>query len=233
VRGGRDRLRRARAGHRPGLEHKRLRHDCAGRSRISAAAPWGAMTPRPRCSCAGGWKRLRIAQPHPCRKTVNRPGRSGPHAFLREAETPSSLRDWWGRFISERASLYTSNGWPSALEWLSRQLLQARLAFFPGNHDFYEGCIDREDMLRAAAEQTGPAYAQKAVLEIGRTRLLCCTLWTDFSLFGTASQPAAMYDARHFLNDYPSIRVAPLQALNPAEACPEPRRDPIQPVPAV
>lgn len=63
-------------------------------------------------------------------------------------------------------------------------------------------------MLRSAAEQTGPAYAQKAVLEIGRTRLLCCTLWTDFSLFGTASQPAAMHDARHFLNDYLSIRVA-------------------------
>lgn len=88
--------------------------------------------------------------------------------------------------------------WPRALEWLFRQLPQARLAIFPGNLDFYEGCIDREDMLRAAAEQTGAAYAQKAVLEIGRTRLWCCTLWTDFCLFVKTSQPAAMYHARAF-----------------------------------
>ncbi len=96
--------------------------------------------------------------------------------------------------------------WPRALEWLSRQLPCARIAIFFGNHDFYEGRIDREDKLRAA-ERVGATYGQKAVLEIGRTRLLCCTLWTDFNLFGAAAQPSAMYDARRLMNDYRSIRV--------------------------
>lgn len=97
--------------------------------------------------------------------------------------------------------------WPRALEWLSRQLPCAQIAIFPSNHDFYEGRIDREDKLRAAAEQVGATYAQKTVREIGRTRLLCCTLWTDFNLFGAAAKPSAMYDARRLMNDYRSIRV--------------------------
>ena len=53
---------------------------------------------------------------------------------------------------------------------------------FPGNHDFYNWHIDREDRLAEIAAEWSVVYAQKKGLRLGATRLLCCTLWTDLAL---------------------------------------------------
>jgi len=60
----------------------------------AAAAAGLAATKRRRACCS-----TMVLRAKP-RDRIARPGRSGPHATQREAETPSNLQDWWGRFIS-------------------------------------------------------------------------------------------------------------------------------------
>lgn len=43
------------------------------------------------------------------------------------------------------------------------------------------------------------------MLVIGKTRYLCCTLWTDFALNGPAV--GGMYEAGRMMNDYRYIRM--------------------------
>ncbi len=97
--------------------------------------------------------------------------------------------------------------WTSCLEWVASKLPNAQVWVFPGNHDYYDGRIDREDKLEAAAESVGAHFAQKRSIEIDGHRFLCCTLWTNFNLFGEPQQWAAMHDAGRVMNDYRYIRV--------------------------
>ena len=52
-------------------------------------------------------------------------------------------------------------------------------------------------------EAAGMSFAQKRVLKFGDTRFLCCTLWSDFGLFGTQEQ--SMTDAR-WMEDFELIQ---------------------------
>lgn len=97
--------------------------------------------------------------------------------------------------------------WTSAIEWLTASLPKARIHVIPGNHDYYDGQIDREDKLAEAAAAAGADLAQKRVIEIDGVRFLCCTLWTDFRLNGEALRFGAMHDAGNLMNDYKRIRI--------------------------
>ena len=65
--------------------------------------------------------------------------------------------------------------------------------------------IDDEARLAEICAERGVNYGQKTVLTFGSTRLLCCTLWTDFLLDGDA--PRAMRRAAGAMNDYQLIRM--------------------------
>lgn len=110
--------------------------------------------------------------------------------------------------------------WARCLPWVAERLPNARLFILPGNHDFYDGNIDREDKLRDVAAAHGAAFIQKSELFFGRQRILCCTLWSDFEIYG--DRPANLQRAVRFMNDYHYIRVAgtgykPLTPLRAAQ----------------
>lgn len=96
--------------------------------------------------------------------------------------------------------------WKYAIRHLSQYISPERAHIIPGNHDYYDFRIDGDDRLAAIAAAEGACFAQKAEIVIGRSRLLCCTLWTDFALHGDVSSSQSI--ARAKMNDYRYIRNA-------------------------
>jgi 3',5'-cyclic AMP phosphodiesterase CpdA len=98
-----------------------------------------------------------------------------------------------------------SRTWPSILARLGRLIALEKVVIVPGNHDYYYGRIDGEHLLREICSDFGVRFAQKEELQLGRTRFLCCTLWSDFALNGDVR--GAVETARQMMNDYRMIRI--------------------------
>ena len=96
--------------------------------------------------------------------------------------------------------------WQQCLPWVAELLPNARILVMPGNHDYYDGDIDREEKLRAVADTHGAGFLQKSELIFGRNRFLCCTLWSDFKIYGDRAEN--IQHAARAMNDYRYIRVA-------------------------
>ena len=94
--------------------------------------------------------------------------------------------------------------WPSILTRLGRLIDPAKIIIVPGNHDYYSFRLDGEHRLRELCSDAGARFAQKEEVRIGKTRILCCTLWTDFALTGDV--PRAVETASRVMNDYRLIR---------------------------
>lgn len=90
--------------------------------------------------------------------------------------------------------------WPKALARLGRLIAPAKIVIVPGNHDYYSFRLDGEHLLRELCSDAGARFAQKEEVRIGKTRILCCTLWTDFLLTGDVRHAAET--ARRVMHDY-------------------------------
>ena len=95
--------------------------------------------------------------------------------------------------------------WKYALAGIGQHIDLSKVSLFPGNHDYYDGRLDREDKLEAIAQGMGARFVQQHEIILGRTRLLCCTLWTDMMLGGNRGRNGA--GAMERMNDYRCIRV--------------------------
>lgn len=93
--------------------------------------------------------------------------------------------------------------WPAYLNWLGRLIDPAKVHILPGNHDYYGHRLDGDATLHAVVEAAGMHFAQKQALIFGDVRFLCCTLWSDFGLFGTPER--SMLDARR-MEDFSRIQ---------------------------
>lgn len=79
------------------------------------------------------------------------------------------------------------------------------MADFYAKH-YHDHVIDGDDRLSRICADAGVQFVQKSAVVIGRTRFLCCTLWTDFAIAGDPVR--AMSNARDAMNDYRYIRRA-------------------------
>ena len=93
--------------------------------------------------------------------------------------------------------------WSKVFHYLAQYILPVKIYAFPGNHDYYNGSLDDDDLLETEASKAGAHFIQKRVLIHGQTRILCCTLWTDFELLGNSAD--AMTTAQRIMNDYNRI----------------------------
>lgn len=107
--------------------------------------------------------------------------------------------------------------WAGALARLSALISPERISVLPGNHDYYQANFDEEDRLAEIAKEAGVNFVQKGAIDLGGTRLLCATLWTDFNLGGDKAKNVEA--ARSIMNDYRKIRVAAggYRKLSPAD----------------
>lgn len=96
--------------------------------------------------------------------------------------------------------------WPRMLAHIAQHIDLACVYVMPGNHDYYDHCLDDEDRLTGICEAAGAQFVQKRELHFGAARFLCCTLWTDFALYGDPTM--AMTRAAAGMNDYQYIRMA-------------------------
>jgi 3',5'-cyclic AMP phosphodiesterase CpdA len=93
--------------------------------------------------------------------------------------------------------------WGFALRALMQSVVCDHVYILPGNHDYYLHGLDGDDALQLQAEFSGASFVQKRELRHGNTRILCCTLWTDFELSGYAELSKAI--ARRVMQDYQRI----------------------------
>ncbi len=107
--------------------------------------------------------------------------------------------------------------WPHMIRHLARYISPERIHLLPGNHDYYDHVLDGDDRLAKICADSGVHFAQKTEVVVNNTRLLCCTLWTDFALHD--DPPGAMKDAQRDMNDYRYIRLgsAAYRRIRPSE----------------
>lgn len=101
--------------------------------------------------------------------------------------------------------------WQGILSRVGRLIAPEKIAIIPGNHDYYQHRLDGEHILRAICSDAGTRFAQKDELRIGVTRIMCCTLWTDFALNGDVR--VAADTAVRVMNDYRRIKIGTAPSL--------------------
>ena len=100
------------------------------------------------------------------------------------------------------------------VEWAAERWPDRPVVYVPGNHEFYGHAHPRlvrvlRERAAQLAEETGASIHVlcDAAVEIGGTRFLGTTLWTDFELLGTPRESAAA--ARLLMTDFRSVLVEP------------------------
>ncbi|HRO15622.1 MAG TPA: DUF3418 domain-containing protein, partial [Paracoccus sp. (in: a-proteobacteria)] len=95
--------------------------------------------------------------------------------------------------------------WKPALDELARAFPGVPLHLLPGNHDYCGGTLE-DGMLALTAAAQGAAFAQKSVILTGGARILTCTLWTDFAMWGEDARDQAMERATWIMPEYAAVQ---------------------------
>lgn len=92
-----------------------------------------------------------------------------------------------------------SGRWQDAIRWLGKHYPSSKTIFVPGNHDYYGGRIDTlDEELERICHVEGASFAQCRRMDLGDTRILMTTLWTDMRLFegdGEEAVEASIWNA--------------------------------------
>jgi predicted phosphodiesterase len=91
----------------------------------------------------------------------------------------------------------------AGLTWARRVFADLPIIYVPGNHEYYGRDWDRlaGQMARVAREQD-IHLLDRGAITIAGVRILGCTLWTDFDLFGSERRDDSMTAVGRTLFDY-------------------------------
>ena len=93
------------------------------------------------------------------------------------------------------------------IQWARATWPDKPLVYVAGNHEFYgHSWVRTLADLRQAALAHQVHFLEDNAIEINGIRVLGCSLWTDFELFGKASRPLNMLQTQQVLNDYRRIK---------------------------
>lgn len=105
-----------------------------------------------------------------------------------------------------------------AIDWLADQKFGVPVVYVLGNHEFYRGEMrDEMEKALAAADHAGIHWLDCSHVDIGSTRVVGATLWTDYRLDGEAWRAPAMLAAQGMMNDHHLIRFGG-RRFKPADA---------------
>jgi predicted phosphodiesterase len=100
------------------------------------------------------------------------------------------------------------------LLWAREAFPDKAIVYVDGNHEFYGQNWDKHiDAMRLLAREREIHYLENDAITIGGLRILGCTLWTDFALYGADNKLEAMSTARQHMNDYKRIKISPQPEL--------------------
>jgi len=107
------------------------------------------------------------------------------------------------------------------LVWASNAFPLTPIAYVAGNHEYYGAHLGMLAELRRMARILGIHFLERdtLILEKHGVRILGCTLWTSFDLYGVcAPQAEAMTEARRHINDFWVINAGGGSRLEPRDA---------------
>lgn len=142
---------------------------------------------------------------------LDRPGSGGPPPLAEGVHMVLVARD-------------TCEGLVKAVEHLRRAYpAPTEIVMVAGNHELWSKTVDfgeHWEMGHLAAERHGVRLLENFVVTIGGVRLMGCTLWTNYELFGVRMREAAMYTAAQTMLDHRRIKWSrnPWQRFRPVEA---------------
>jgi predicted phosphodiesterase len=101
--------------------------------------------------------------------------------------------------------------------------LPIKIIMVAGNHEMWSGKLSYEEHFEAghaAADQHRVSLLENSVEFLGNTRVLGCTLWTDYEICGKDLRAAAMRSAGECMLDHRRIKWSrePWMRFRPAEA---------------
>jgi predicted phosphodiesterase len=101
----------------------------------------------------------------------------------------------------------TCQGLVKAVEALRHAFPDVEVVTVAGNHEYYGTELPIElEAGRVRAKQLGVHLLENDSVTIGPARVLGCTLWTDYCLFGAKLREAAMRSASDGMMDHKRIR---------------------------
>ncbi|GLR89741.1 metallophosphoesterase [Bradyrhizobium iriomotense] len=93
------------------------------------------------------------------------------------------------------------------VRWLLERVPDRPVIYVMGNHEAYGVDVDRtHEKAKAAAAGTNVHALENETVRIDGVTFACCTLWTDFALFGDPRR--AMAVAADKMNDFRKIRTS-------------------------
>lgn len=96
--------------------------------------------------------------------------------------------------------------WPKAPE----------VFYLAGNHEYYDAHLGLLTELRKPTwEHAGVRLLEKDTAKLPGLRIVGCTLWSGFNLYGADHMEACMNEAKRAINDYSMIRTSGGQCLKP------------------
>ena len=89
------------------------------------------------------------------------------------------------------------------LEWAARRFPKQPIVYVAGNHEYYDAQLGLlSEFQKPFWEQMDIHFLERQSFERDGVRFLGCTLWSDFSLYGTENMEPSMAVAKRSLNDY-------------------------------
>ena len=107
----------------------------------------------------------------------------------------------------------------NGIEWASRAFRTVpEVVYVAGNHEYYNAHLGLLDELENPVwDQMGVHFLERRVLTLEGVRVLGCTLWSGFDLYGAGTVEDAMNAAKGSINDYWMIRARGGKLLTPRD----------------
>lgn len=108
------------------------------------------------------------------------------------------------------------------IEWATMAFRQApvspEIIYLAGNHEYYGDNLDKllTEFNQPRWKSAGVHFLEREVFEWPGVRILGCTLWSGFDLYGADRTAAYMGIASQAINDYRMIRTRGNKMLTPA-----------------
>lgn len=94
------------------------------------------------------------------------------------------------------------------IEWAIKKSGSKPVICIAGNHEYYRQAYPKLlDDLYLKSENSKVHFLENRIFSMGDVRILACTLWTDFQLYGQVEY--SMFKAEMAMNDYKLIRRSP------------------------
>ncbi|MFC4275324.1 metallophosphoesterase [Achromobacter aloeverae] len=92
------------------------------------------------------------------------------------------------------------------------------VVYVAGNHEYYDAHLGLLSELKTPGwKEEGIHFLERETLILPGVRILGCTLWSAFDLYGKDGMNRAMADARQHLSDYWMIKARNGQRLSPVD----------------